>query len=173
MNSLSQSKPVVHYAKVDRWVAALFGGLTLGEIVAGTAVLVAGLWTGNPTPGAALGISSILFVAGAFLGLMLWGCYHIRYEVTTADLLVRCGPFRTTVPLDAIIEVFPTRNPISSPAPSLDRLQISYRTKTGGKWFTLISPKDKEGFVRDLASAAPRLRRVEDGPLRLKVVEPA
>src|SRR5258707_12255527 len=97
----------------------------------------------------------------------------MRYEVTSTDLIVRCGPFRTIVPLDTIVEVFPTNNPLSAPAPSLDRLRINYRKKTGRKWFTLISPKDKEGFVRDLASAAPRLRNVGNGPVRLKAEEPA
>jgi hypothetical protein len=37
---------------------------------------------------------------------------------------------------------------------------------------TLISPKDKEAFVRDLASAAPQLCRVGDGPVQLKVAGP-
>jgi hypothetical protein len=173
MNASSQTEPMIHYAKVDRWVAVVLGGAALGEFVAGTTVLVAGLWTGNPTPTAALGISAILFGSGVFLSLMLWGCYHIRYVVTPSDLVVHCGPFRTTLPLDTILEVFPTRNPISAPAPSLDRLQISYRKKSGGKWFALISPVDKEAFVRDLASAAPRLLRVEDGSARLKAAGPA
>jgi hypothetical protein len=170
MNSLMQGKPIVHYAKVDRWITAVLGVVTLGEFVAGTAVLVAGLWTGNPGPAASLGISSVLFGAGAFFGLMLWGCHNIRYELTPSDLIVRAGPFRTTLPLDTIVEVFPTNNPLSAPAPSLDRLQIDYRQETGAKSFALISPKDKEGFVRDLASAAPRLRGVGDAPLRLRAV---
>jgi hypothetical protein len=173
MNASSQTEPVIHYAKVDRWVAVLFGVVTLGEFVAGTAVLVACLLTGSPPPALALGISAALFGVGSLFGLILWGCYHIRCVVTSSDLVVHCGPFRTTLPLDTIVEVFPTRNPMHAPAPSLDRLQISYRKKTGGKWFELISPKDKEAFVRDLASAAPRLHRVEDGPARLKAVEPA
>jgi len=48
----------------------------------------------------------------------------------------------------------------SAPAPSLDRLQVNYREKDGGIGFTLISPKDKEAFVRDLAQVAPRMRVV-------------
>jgi hypothetical protein len=172
MNAL-QTEPRVHYAKVDRWVCLLIGGGAVGEFVAATTVLVAGLVTGTSSPGEALGISAIQFGVGVFLSLMLWGCYNTRYEITPSDLVVRFGPFRTTLPLDTIVEVFPTRNPISAPAPSLDRLRIDYRKKSGGKWFALISPKDKEGFVRDLASAAPQLRRVEDGSVRLKVEGPA
>jgi hypothetical protein len=42
----------------------------------------------------------------------------------------------------------------------------------GGKAYVLISPKDKEGFVRDLASAAPRLQRVTIEALRLKAEQP-
>lgn len=90
------------------------------------------------------------------MSLVLWGCYTTRYEVTSSDLIVRFGPFHTSLPLDRIVEVFPTHNPLSAPAPSLDRLRINYRKKNGKMWLALISPQDKEDFVRDLASAAPQ-----------------
>jgi hypothetical protein len=173
MSALSQSIPIVHYAKVDRWIAILLGAVTLGEFVAGTANLAAGLMSRNPADTGYFVISLIFLGTGAFVGLMLWGCYNIRYEVTPSDLIVRFGPFRSTLPLDTIVEVYPTRNPLSAPAPSLDRLQIDYRKKNGWAWFTLISPKDKEGFVRDLAGIAPRLRSVGNDPLRLKAEAPA
>jgi hypothetical protein len=173
MNALSQRNPIVHYAKVDRWIAVLLGAVILSEFVAGTANLAAGLMSSNPAETGYFVISLIFFGTGTFLSLMLWACYHIRYEVTASDLIVRFGPFRSTLPLDTIIEVSPTRNPLSAPAPSLDRLQIDYRKKNGWAWFTLISPKDKEGFVRDLANAAPRLRGVGNDLLRLKAEAPA
>jgi hypothetical protein len=164
---------MVHHAKVDRWVAVLLGGLALLEVAAGTAVLAAGFVTGTPPLPQALGIGLTLVSVGVIMGLMLWGCYRTRYEVTPSDLMVRFGPFRTAVPLDAIVEVFPTDNPLSAPAPSLDRLRINYRRANGRMGFALISPKDKEGFVRDLAAAAPRLRSAGDGPLRLNADAPA
>jgi hypothetical protein len=164
---------MIHHAKVDWWLAALLGSVGLIELAAGAAVLVVGLTTGNPEPKAALAIGASLVGGGVLFGLILWGLYKIRYEVTSSELIVRFGPFCSRLPLNAIVEVFPTHNPLSAPAPSLDRLRINYRRKNGKMWFALISPKDREGFVRDLASAAPQLRSANDGPLRLKAKEPA
>ena len=48
--------------------------------------------------------------------------------------------------MNEIKTVTPTSNPLSSPALSLDRLQINY-----GRWGSImISPKDKEAFIQDL-----------------------
>jgi hypothetical protein len=171
MNSLSSTKPMVHYAKVDWWVPLAFGGGAMVGVTVAALLLVAGLSTDAQAPPAAL--AAIPLCVGMLMGLLLWGCYRIHYEITASDVIVHCGPFRTTVPLDAIVEVFPTRDATQAPAPSLDRLNLSYWDKNGGKAFVLISPKNKEGFVRDLASAAPRLRRVGDGALRLKAEQPA
>jgi hypothetical protein len=168
MNSLTQGKPIVHYAKVDLWLVAVLVGVILVDLVAGSMNLAVGLWGENPASATYVGISAIFFSGGVFLSLALWGCYKIRYEVAPSGLTVRAGPFRTTLPLQDIVEVFPTKNAASAPAPSLDRLQIDYQKKTGERRFTFISPKDKAGFVRDLASAAPRLRGIGDTPLRLK-----
>jgi hypothetical protein len=164
---------MVHHAKVDSWVAASLGGLALLEVVAGVAVLVAGLVMESIAPGLALGIGLALTAVGVLFGLALWGCYGARYEVTPSEVIIRIGPFRSTLPLGSIVEVFPTRNPLGAPAPSLDRLQINYRGRGGEISFALISPKDKEGFVRDLASAAPRLRSPGGESLRLKADEPS
>jgi hypothetical protein len=137
------------------------------------AVLVAGFLLESIAAGLALGIGLSLTAVGVLFGLVLWGCYGTRYEVTPSELIIRFGPFRSTLPLGSLVEVFPTRNPLSAPAPSLDRLQINYRGTDGETRFALISPKDKEGFVRDLARAAPRLRSPGGESLRLKADEPA
>jgi hypothetical protein len=163
---------MVHYAKVDWWVAPVFGGAALCVVAVATTLLVVGLSAGDHAPAAVLAISSMPLGIGVLFGLMLWGCYNIRYVVTPSDLIVRFGPFRITLPLDMIVEVVPTNDPTSAPAPSLDRLQIKSRRKNGELGYTLISPKDKEGFVCDLANAAPHLRRVGDGSMRLKAEMP-
>jgi hypothetical protein len=173
MNSVSDSNSIIHYAQVDRWIVAVLVGAVLLEAGVAATFLVDGLSTGDLAPAAAVAIGCIPFGLGLLMGLFLRALYNIRYEISPSDLVVHCGPFRTTLPLDTIVEVFPTRNPISAAAPSIDRLQINSRKTNGAMRLTLISPKDREGFVRDLASAAPRLRRVGDGALRLKAEEPA
>ncbi len=60
---------------------------------------------------------------------------------------VRFGVIKQTIKYGDIVHVVPTRNPLSSPALSLDRLEIKF----GDTW-VLVSPKDKEEFMRDLAS---------------------
>ena len=54
------------------------------------------------------------------------------------------------LPLNEIEEITPTHNPLSSPALSLDRLWISYR-RAGKKRAVMISPEDKEGFLKAVA----------------------
>ncbi len=77
---------------------------------------------------------------------MIWLLAGTRYTLTDSDLRVRCGPFRWRVALAEILSVTPTRNPLSSPAPSLDRLCIEY----GSGKSIMISPKDKEAFLDEL-----------------------
>lgn len=65
------------------------------------------------------------------------------YDVDGSTLTVQSGPFRWRVPIDEIDSVKPTRSPLSSPALSLDRLDIRY-----GKRRIMVSPADKRGFLR-------------------------
>jgi hypothetical protein len=157
---------MVHFAKVDRWVGSIFGGATTLVFVLAATFLVLGITAGEPPLSTAIGIAVIDGAIGALL-LVLWrGCYRIRYEIDSTELLIRFGLFSTKVPLDSIEEVFPTRNPTSAPAPSLDRVQIEYRTDAHTRRTALVSPQDRSAFIRDLAAAAPRLQDVGDGRLR-------
>jgi hypothetical protein len=139
---------MVHQAKVDRWVVAVFGGAFLLQVVVGVALIANGLFP----------FALIPVAAGVLFGLLLWGTFQTSYEVTPSDLIIRFGPFRTTLPVGSIIAAVPTRDPTSAPAPSLDRLRIDYRGAAGLKSFTLISPKDKEAFLRDLVHVAPQVQ---------------
>jgi hypothetical protein len=139
---------MVHRAKVDWWVAVLFGGGLLLQVAVGAALISSGL----------LPYSLISAGAGLLLGLLLWGSYRTSYEVTPSDLVIRFGPFRTTLAVGSISRVVPTREPTSAPAPSLDRLRIDYRGADGLPSSTLISPKDKEAFLRDLVQVAPQVQ---------------
>ncbi len=158
---------MVHGPKVDRWLALLLGGVVLLETVTGLA-LIAGVGPETADANETLLAGVAMIGAGALIGIALWGCYRIRYELTPTDLVIRFGPFGTSIPLPSIVEVFPTRNPLSAPAPSLDRLRINYRKPNGKLTFALISPLDRGAFVRDLQTAAPQLQRFPDSPLHLK-----
>ncbi|GAB3340732.1 hypothetical protein GCM10027299_54370 [Larkinella ripae] len=62
------------------------------------------------------------------------------------------------ISIESIKRISETNNPISSPALSLDRIEILYNRFDS----VLISPKDKTGFIADL------LRQKPDIEVRLK-----
>ncbi len=55
---------------------------------------------------------------------------------------------------------------LASPALSLGRLRIEY-TQHDKTRFMLISPKDKQGFLRDLAPNAGDFEQSDDGIVRM------
>jgi hypothetical protein len=97
---------------------------------------------------------------------ILWIVLRTNYEISPPDLLVRSGPLKWTVPLGGIIEVSPTRNPLSSPALSLDRLAIRYEKQPGRVTTIMISPVDKAAFIRSLCEATAGLRVEGDRAFR-------
>jgi membrane protein YdbS with pleckstrin-like domain len=130
----------IHHSKVDLWLIVV---IALSLATSTGAVLAVFLKGGVP---AAVLASTALLVLVAGIGLPLWVLLGTRYELTPERLLIRCGPFRWTVPVREIRAVTPTRNPLSSPALSLDRLRIDY----GRGSSVMISPRDKARFLADL-----------------------
>ena len=86
------------------------------------------------------------------LGLLVSLFTRTHYTIADGELRVVSGPFRRTIPLSAITSIEPSRNPLSSPALSLDRLKISY----GNKKYVLISPADKTGFLSAIENSTRR-----------------
>lgn len=92
----------------------------------------------------AVSVCIAVFIASLGAGLPLWILLGTHYTVDTDKLRVQSGPFSWTFPLSDIHRVQETRNPLSGPALSLDRLQIDYQP---GKSI-LVSPKDKHAFLQ-------------------------
>jgi membrane protein YdbS with pleckstrin-like domain len=128
-------------SKVDTWIAVV---LCLAPVVTiGSTILtvVAG-------EGLVIGLGTIVFLAALYFGLLL----PMRYGITGEHIVVRHGLVRQKIPLAEITDVSPTRNPLSSPALSLDRLSIRW-----GEGYTknaMISPADKQAFLNELAERA-------------------
>lgn len=78
----------------------------------------------------------------------------IRYIITDGILLIRVSFFyRLRIDIGSVTKITKSRNPLSSPAASLDRLEVHY-----GKYDSiLISPKDKRGFAETLVSINPSI----------------
>lgn len=87
-----------------------------------------------------------LFIIATGGLLPIWLVRTTVYVLSADRLDVRSGPFRWKVPLHEIRKISPSRNILSSPAFSLDRLRIDY----GRGKFILISPAEREAFLRDL-----------------------
>lgn len=145
----------VYESKRDSWLVVMLW-------IAATVMLVVAwnLWEAR-APFAFRLLLAVLFILMAVF--MLWVLYGTRYTLTDSALIVQSGPFRWVIDFVAISEVFPTRNPISSPACSLDRLHIRYHSSPSG---LMISPQDKMKFLLDLVARSPGLRMEGDKLLR-------
>lgn len=139
-------------SKVDGWIAV---ALALGPIAC-IATVVATALAGEGLLVAVVSSAVLLAVYGGLV-------FPMRYAVGTDAVIVRHGLITQRIPLAAITEVRPTRNPLSSPALSLDRLEITFGE--GVFKHAMISPADKQGFLDELAARAG-LRRDGDGLVR-------
>jgi hypothetical protein len=137
-------EPAVFSSKVDAWLAVILIGaavLTAGAVVS---VGIGGSWLSG------LAISPMLLLTAV---LPLWLVRSTYYVLDQTELRIHSGPFRWRVRLKDIRSVTRTRNPLSGPALSLDRLRIDYdRGKS-----IMISPADRDGFSAELER---RLRTV-------------
>ena len=82
-------------------------------------------------------------------GLIYWLYRATYYTIVNDRLIVKSGFFiNDNIDINTIIKVKETYNPMSAPAFSLDRLEISY----GKSSSVLISPKNKTVFLEHLKS---------------------
>lgn len=130
-------------SKVDWWLVPL---LAVPPVVA-SVVATSSARTGDPIQ-MAFGFGSLLFVTGIYVGLV----FPMRYGIGGDRLIVRFGVCRQNVLFQNILEVRPTRNPLSSPALSLDRLHIQFAK--GIFKAVMISPAQREQFLSHLAQSA-------------------
>ncbi len=123
-------------SKIDKWLGAI---LLLVPVVSIYAVMNS--WrtdAGDPF--------SVLLTLAFGIGLPLWILLSTRYVLGTEKLHIRCGPFTKQIAIADIHDVQPTRNPLSSPALSLDRLRLRY----GNNKSVMISPRLQGDFLREL-----------------------
>lgn len=110
--------------------------------------LVRAMVTGAPVaPG--------LLIAGiGTLGGLAYLAAATSYTITADALVVRCGPFRTTVALAGIQTLRASHSLLAAPALSLNRIEV---VASPGPW-VLISPVDQPRFLQALLAVAPHVR---------------
>jgi hypothetical protein len=92
-------------------------------------------------------VLQVLMVIGPIGTIVFYTLFSISYRIVEDQLIVRCGfLYRKSIAISDIVSVKPSRNILSSPAASLNRIEVRY----GAKNFVLLSPSDKQGFVRAL-----------------------
>lgn len=141
---------MIYRTKKDFWIMLVIflGGLVI--LVQAVSLIVVKGFTHSET-------RIICGAATFYFGILLLLAYPVTYEITASTLEIRSGLLlHYRIPLSSIVRVSPTRNPLSSPAWSLDRLRIDY-LKNGRKRAIMISPVDKENFLRELIKMAPAL----------------
>ena len=159
---------MIYRTKVDPWLPMVVSLAFVLPVAIGLYILTSG---DGPAS-----IGWILIAAGGLtVAILLVLGWPVTYDpgATRADgepiLLVRGGLLlRYEVPIAWISEVRPSSNPLSSPAWSLDRLEIVYRSpsKLPPSFPLLISPRDRDGFLDELARRAGNLDRDDDRLLR-------
>lgn len=139
-------------SKVDWWLGLILAVAFVAMVGAGIGLLA------SPSPDASQvrWVALVTFLMAAFTASLP---FSTSYTITGTDLLVKAAFFRWRVPLDQIVEVFPTHNPLSSPALSIDRLRVNYKRPSGRTWWIMISPKFKDEFLNDLGRATGLERR--------------
>lgn len=105
-------------------------------------LIVGGLAEGRPLAGAVIPLLILAAVAPLLL---------ISYTLTEDELIVRSGWLRWRLPLARIRALKATRAMWSSPALSLDRIEI--RTDRG-LWL-MVSPAEKAAFVTAIQARVP------------------
>ncbi len=88
------------------------------------------------------------------LSILIYTFLSIHYKIEQENLIVKCA-FLTNVMIDinSIRKIVETYNPISSPAASMDRIEIFYNKYDS----VLISPKKKTEFIEAILKINPNI----------------
>lgn len=96
--------------------------------------------------GLAILLPVILFVVHIFL--------TTNYVINGHTLIIKCGfLFNRVIDINKIKKISETNNPLSSPATSLDRIEIIYGTFDS----VIISPKLKKEFINEITRINTRI----------------
>ena len=126
-------------------VGPVFYGVVALVLVIAGAALISALESTNITELLIVGFSLV-----PVLALFAWILLTTDYTVTEDELRIRCGPRRIRIRRRDIHSINSSRNPIASPALSMDRLEIHY----GENKHVLVSPKNRNAFCEALGFAS-------------------
>ena len=139
----------VHKSKQDSWLILLVMGL--GGFLT-FKLLTTLAFGGDRSMAAALFWTCAFYWSVIFL--IGWPARYVIHEKT---LTVRTGVLLCMpIHILSIKRIGPTRSMLSAPAWSMDRLRIEFRAE-GKAGVVLVSPQDKELFIRHLLEVNPNI----------------
>lgn len=99
------------------------------------------IWTG-----VLINLLTLAFISHTF--------FSTKYIIENDSLIIKCSFFyKKKIAIHSITKVEESRSILSSPTPSLDRLEIIYNKFDS----ILISPKDKQEFLDHLQAINPQI----------------
>ncbi|RYV04223.1 hypothetical protein SOPP22_00315 [Shewanella sp. OPT22] len=131
----------VFVSKIDQWLLMVILACVVLCAIAAAKLLGTELTLHNSL------FASIILFLGVVFPLWLLGSTRYYINQNKNQLIITSGPFKWRIDIESITSIKETRNPISSPALSLDRLIITY----GKHQQIMISPKLKHEFLVALA----------------------
>ena len=97
----------------------------------------------------------VVTIVALILFFALFSLFDIRYTIHNNILSVKCGMLLTTnYDINQIRKIKDTNSILAAPAASLDRIEIYFIQQ---KTPLIISPKDKNDFIRNLQSINPNI----------------
>jgi hypothetical protein len=140
---MSDRREHIFPTRVDRWLVAVLATSFVGAVAA---VMAAA--REEPKEATFAGL-----MVGASFALVLALAVPTHYIIREGELVIRSGFIRRSIPLASIRRIYPTHNPLSAPAWSLNRLGIEYDSGARGG-LALISPAAREEFLDLIARRA-------------------
>ncbi|MDM0121969.1 PH domain-containing protein [Variovorax arabinosiphilus] len=128
------AEDLVFFSRIDVWLV-----LCVGASLALCFVLA---WTQQSVMAFAIGSLTV----AAVLALTV----PCKYTLTKSHLKIRCGLLKRVVPYADIVGIELSRSIVSAPALSLMRVKVSC-----ARTAHLISPNDRERFMKELRARAP------------------
>jgi len=99
--------------------------------------------------------SAVLLLVTAFIIVLLCILFFgTKYVIEADELIVYGGIYKKRIPIKQIRSLRPSKNPLSAPAMSIDRIEITFDPHIQ---VILISPKEKELFVKKLLEINPSI----------------
>ena len=131
--------PLVFKSKIDLWVGAIFALIPIIMIC-----------TVIEEPDIVAIVITVLLIG--MLAMLFFGT---KYVIDDDELIIYGGIYKKKIAINQITSIRPTKNPLSAPAMSLDRIEIAFNPHMQ---IALVSPKDKETFVKKLLEVNPSIK---------------